>query len=161
MKAPYIAYPFFKFCTPPSLLPCFFHWMGDRAISYVLFFTLWHYGSSLGTLVPQGPCGALNATRHQFTEVWHMPWLSAGTLIWYHTHTHTQTHTHTHTQHTNEDTQHTHGQIDWHMHYMLTARVLCSQQLSVLHWMICWYQKFTLLHYRVPQCLCFSKITDL
>ena len=31
-----------------------------------------------------------------FTEVWHIMWFFAGTLIWYHTNKHTHTHKHTH-----------------------------------------------------------------
>ena len=70
-KIPYIAY-LSNFIQPPLplfLLPCFFDWMSDRGTSDVLFYTMDLHMSSLGTLVPQGPCGVFYATRHQFTEV--------------------------------------------------------------------------------------------
>ena len=72
-------------------------------------------------------------------------WFFAGTLIWYHTHTHTH-----------KDTQHTQTNTLTHPYkYISKPSVMCSQQLSVLHWIIQWYQKFTF------QCLFFLKITQV
>ena len=102
-------------------------------------------------------CGALVSWYHnhldmhsmqqgiKFTEVWHIVWFFAGTLFWYHT----QTHTH-------KDTQHTQTNRLAHLcKYILTPSVICWQQLSVLHWIIYWYQKFLF------QCLFFLKISHL
>ena len=64
----------------------------------------------------------------KFTEVWLIMWFITSTLILYHTHTkHTWVNRLTHSD-----------------KYILTSPVMCSQQLSLLHWIICWYQKFTL-----------------
>ena len=57
----------------------------------------------------------------KFTEVWHIMWFFAGTLIWYHIHKHTV---------------HSEGSRLTHPYkYILTPPVVCSQQLSVLHWL--------------------------
>ena len=46
--------------------------------------------SSHGTLVPEGHCCVLYATRRpRFTEVWHIMWFFTDTLIQYYTHKHT------------------------------------------------------------------------
>ena len=55
-----------------------------------------------------------------------------------HTHTHTPTHTHTNTQthtQTHKHTARTGANRLTHPYNILTPPVLCSQQLSVLHWM--------------------------
>ena len=102
-QPPYVAYILFcKFRPTPFphtqnpilpslhfLLLCFFDWVSDCATSDVLFYlmTLWIYKiPSLGTLLGQGTCSVFYATRCQFTEVQHMTWLFASTLILYHTH---------------------------------------------------------------------------
>ena len=71
-RPPYIAYtaPFFSPPTPtPHVLSVvlFLGWMGDRATSDVLFYSLmiWIYTSSLGTLVTEGPWCVFYTTRRQ------------------------------------------------------------------------------------------------
>ena len=80
-------------------------------------------------------------------------WFFASTLIWYHTQTHTHTHTHTQRHNTLR------GQCtDTHQHkYIFTPPVMCSQQLSLLHWM----NNSLISKIYFPQCLFFSKIIDL
>ena len=78
------------------------------------------------------------------TEVWHMMWLFAGTLIWYHTHTHT----HTHTAHSGVSRM-----IDPYK-YIFKPTVTCSQQLSLLQWM----KNSMTSNIFFPYCLFFSKI---
>ena len=68
----------------------------------------------------------------KFTEVWHIMWFLTSTLIWYHTH---------------KDTKHTQELIDWHTHKNTYLHHLLSDMKNLL--------------YRVPQCLCFSKIAHL
>ena len=64
-------------------------------------------------------------------EVWHIMWLFAGTLIWYHTHTYTQ---------------YTQGAVEWqthtniYLHHLLYAHSSC---LPYLEWIIHWYKKCT------------------
>ena len=53
-------------------------------------------------------------------------------------HTYTHTHTHTHT-HTCKDTAQTEARRLRHPHkYIFTTLVMCSQQLSLLHWINNW-----------------------
>ena len=59
----------------------------------------------------------------RFTEVWHIMWFFAGTLIWYHIHKHTVH---------SEGSRLTHSQI-----YINTT---CY--LYYIGWIIHWYQKF-------------------
>ena len=72
--------------------------------------------SSLGTLIPEAPCYVIYATRHQVYCRFDTDMAFPSTLIWYHT---------------QKQTHNTH----WDQHkYILTPPVMCSQQLSVLHW---------------------------
>ena len=132
--------PFFKFCQPPPFLlpptPTL------PALSVVLF--LWLDGwsryitctillndimdlqmPSVGTLVPEGPwCVLCNKTSS--LPSWHIMWLFAGTVIWYHTpHTKTQRHT----AHSGA------SRCTRPYKYIFTPPYLCSQQLSLLYWM--------------------------
>ena len=63
----------------------------------------------------------------------------------------------THKQHTQRHTAHSGANRVIHPYkYILTPPVMCSQQLSGLHWIIQWYPKIYF-----PQLLFFSKITHL
>ena len=101
--------PFSKFCPPPST-----H----------LFFDL------LNLETQNHKCLAL-WFKH-WSGTWFKHWrfrtdeiIFASTLIWYHTHTDTFAH--------RQDTK---GPIEWHTDgYILIPPVICSQQISVLHWM--------------------------
>ena len=134
MKTPLQYWPlsrlFYKFCL------VFLNKMKARATSSLLTF---------GTLSPQGSCSVFYATRHQFTEVQRM--MCFLLVLWYHTHT-------------NKDTGRTRtNRLTHPCKYMLIPSVICSQQLSVLHWMNnLLIQKIFL--YRLPQCRCFSEISD-
>ena len=133
-RPPYIAYPppFFQILSntfPLSLLPptptptAFFGWIGDHATFDVLVYlmTLWiepWYQKELDVCFMQQGI--------KFTEVWHIMWFFAGTLIWYHTHKHMHTHRQT-----------IHSRASWLTHpywYIFTPPVMSSQQLSLLHW---------------------------
>ena len=127
----YPSCPFFRFCPSPHLpfpvtsnphpsllflLSCFFGWMGDCATFDGLFY---------------------------FTDVCHIMWFFAGTLIWYHTHSNTHTHTYTHTQ---THMQHTQGPVGWHTHINIYLHQLLCAHSSYLYYtesIIHWYQKFT------------------
>ena len=76
----------------------------------------------------------------KFTEVWHIMWFFA--VLWF-DFTHTQTHKHRH-----KDPQHIQTNR-LSRPYILTPSAMCSQQLSLLHWIIYWYQFFF-------QCLFFN-----
>ena len=105
---------------------------------------------SLVTLVPEAPCFVFDVTRRQIT-VGVITWLLLA--LWFDI-----THTNKYTHNTNRDNRPTHK-------YILTAPVMCSQQLSLLHWInrslilkICFfiiYLLFILLY------LCFSRINHL
>ena len=74
----------------------------------------------------------------KFTEVWHIMWFFAGTLIWYYIHTNIRTHT-------NKNIQHTQGAVDWHTHINIYLHQLLCAHSSCLYcteWIINWYQKF-------------------
>ena len=84
-------------------------------------------------------------------------WFFTGTLIWYHTYTQTNTHTHTHT-HTHKDTKHTRASRLTHPYkYIFISPAMCSQQLSLLHWM----NNSLIPKIYFLQCLFFSKIIHL
>ena len=74
---------------------------------------------SLVTLVPEAPCFVFDVTRRQIT-VGVITWLLLA--LWFDI-----THTNKYTHNTNRDNRPTHK-------YILTAPVMCSQQLSLLHW---------------------------
>ena len=133
--------------TPPFLNPLSHHlppWT-STALSVVLF--LWQNGcneimdlhmSSLGTLVPGGPWCLFYATLSSLLKAdtkygcLLVPWLS---ITHTHIHTHTQTHTHTHTN-THHTKTHSRASRLTHLYkYIFTPPVMCSQQLSLLHWM--------------------------
>ena len=148
----YIPYPsFWKFCpTPlscrlqPSPPPIFLTWL-NWWLCHILCVILLNnsmdlYVSTLGTLIPEGPCHVFYATRLfyftrllysvKFTKIWHIS-LFVGTLIWYHTNLYRQRHT-------------SHSRANKLAHpykCILTRPAMYSQQLSVLHWIIHWYQK--------------------
>ena len=124
-KPSYIAYPppfFFIFCPPPPshlpchlqppppllfLLSCFFDWMSDCTTFDVLFYLmiLWIYTCwALVHLYQKDFDVHFMQQGIKFTEVLHIMWFFAGTLIWYHIHTNT---------HTQKDIQHTHGPVDY------------------------------------------------
>ena len=63
----------------------------------------------------------------KFTYVWLIMWFFAGTLIWYHIRTHT--HTQRHMAHWGA------SRLTHPYKYIFTPAVMCSQQLSLLHWM--------------------------
>ena len=87
------------------LLPCFFCWMGDRATFYdLLNFIMDLHLSSLGTLVPEGPCCVFYVTRHQVYWGMTRNMVFAFSQIYYNTHTQTKT------------CNTLRGQIDWHGH---------------------------------------------
>ena len=71
-----------------------------------------------------------------------MMWFFPSTLIWYYT---------GHTAHTGDN------RLTHPYKYILTPPVMCLQQLTSLNE----FPDMKNLLYRVPQCLCFSKITDL
>ena len=123
----------FKFCSTllscflqplPQLLfliSCFFDWLGDRATFDMLFhlMILWIY--KCRALVPQYHNNLDMYSMQQdvkFTEVWHIIWFFASTLIWYHTHIHTKIHS-------------TLRPIDWcthisiHLHHRPCAQSSC------------------------------------
>ena len=84
-------------------------------------------------------------------------WFFTGTLIWYHTYTQTNTHTHTHT-HTHKDTKHTRAsRLTQPYKYIFISPAMCSQQLSLLHWM----NNSLIPKIYFLQCLFFSKIIHL
>ena len=68
---------------------------------------------NLGTLVTQASCSVFYATRGQFTNIYHMIWFFANTVIWYYTLI-------------NEDMQHIQRPIDWNTH--IAPSVMFSQQ---------------------------------
>ena len=96
-------------------------WMGDRITADIILLydiTDLHM-PSLGTFAPQGP--VLNATWCYFTDVQNVACFFWIDII--HTRTHKQTHI-------------IQRKIDWHPYkYILMPTVMCSQLLSVLHWM--------------------------
>ena len=90
--------------------------------------------SNMGTLVPEDLAVCFMLQGVKFTVVWHL-WFFTGTLIWYNTHINTNTHRYT-----------AHAGANRLTHpykYIVTQYSMCSQRLSVLHWVIHWYQKFT------------------
>ena len=161
MKSPLYCHPppFFKFCQPPPFLlpptPTL------PALSVVLF--LWLDGwsryitctillndimdlqmPSVGTLVPEGPwCVLCNKTSS--LPSWHIMWLFAGTVIWYHT-PHTKTH---------KDTQHTQGQVDVHAHISIYLGHPIYAHSSYLY-----YTEWIVKNY-FSECSFFSKIIHL
>ena len=174
MKTSYFSYPIFQIYTKPfSPLPTTF-------TPTALFVTLFHWLNgwfhhnwcvillndimdlhmfSLGTIVPEGPCCVFYATKHRV--YWclthnvvctstligyhtHKIWFFSSTLIWYLT---------------LKNTQHTQGLTDWHTHINIYQHhLLCAHSSCVyfIEWIISWYKN---LLYRIPQCLCFLKIT--
>ena len=101
---------------------------------------------SVCTLVPEGRCCVLYATRHQvyWSLTHNLLCYFANTWISYHTHKHTHTHTHT---------QQTQGPIDWHTHINIYwHHMLCplSIYLYYIQWIICWHQTFTLQSFKMP-----------
>ena len=68
---------------------------------------------NLGTLVTQASCSVFYWTRGQFTNIYHMIWFFANTVIWYYTLI-------------NEDMQHIQRPIDWNTH--IAPSVMFSQQ---------------------------------
>ena len=88
---------------------------------------------SLGTLVSKRNWCVFQGTK--FTEVWHIMWLFAGSLIWYHTHKHTQRHT----AHLGD------SRLAHPNKYIFTPPVMCSQHSVIYYikWITHWYQKFT------------------
>ena len=139
----------FSFQILPNFSPCSFCYLVSLTewvmVPHLMCYLLLHdimdlHMSNLGTLVSQGLCGVFYATRHQITEFQRMT-LSL-LILWFHiTHTHAHTHTHIHTT---NSTQHTEGQIDWHIfvnisyHHLLCAQSTCPYYTE---WIIWWYQK--------------------
>ena len=105
-------------------------------------FEFWKFGRRLNPS-PQQNKGE-GAAHYEFTEVWHVMWFFAGTLIWSQTHTHTQRHKH-------KDSQNPQGPVDWHTHtnynytncYVFIAAHVCSYYRHYIQRIIHWYQKFT------------------
>ena len=97
---------------------------------------------NLGILVPEGIGCFFMQQGVKFTEVWHKILFFAGTLIWCYTQ-------HKHTQYT-EAIRLTHP-----YEYIFTPPVMWSLQLSLLQWIIHWYQIY------FSHCLFFSKIIHL
>ena len=100
------------------------------------------YMLSLCTLVPERPSCVFYATR--CPVYWGLTHDLAFCLysdLIPHTHTHTHTHTHKDTQ------RHTApwggNRLTHPSKYILTLPAMCSQQLSVVHWIIHWFQKLT------------------
>ena len=135
--APILPTPFFKLCpTPPSLLPptpptllillsYFFSWMGDCTTFDVLFYFMisWMYTSRA-----LGSSCLFYVTRHQV--YWGLTlhvvfcWYS-GLISHAHKHTYIQRHI-----------AHSGANVLTHPYkYIFTPTVMCSQQLSLLHWM--------------------------
>ena len=168
-KTPYIAYPslFSSFVQPPPpflSLPT----LDPTALFVALFLVLfWLNGwslhiwvaillndimdihiSSLGTFVPEGRWCVFYATRRQV--YWGLT--HNKILCWYSDLiSHTQTHAH-------RDTQHTQRPVTTRPYkYIITPIVVCSQQLSLLHWM----NNSLISKIYFPQCLFFSKTIHL
>ena len=77
MKTPYNAYPLFifNFVQPLAFSFCCLVFLTKWAIApHLMCYVLLHdimdlHMLSVGSLVPQGPCGVFYATRHHFNEV--------------------------------------------------------------------------------------------
>ena len=78
-------------------------------------------------------------------------WFFASTPSWYHTHT--QTHTYTHKAHSTLRGR----RLTQPSKYIFTPLAVCSQQLSLLHWM----GNLLISKNYFPQCLFFSRIIHL
>ena len=78
-------------------------------------------------------------------------WFFASTPSWYHTHT--QTHTYTHKAHSTLRGR----RLTQPSKYIFTPLAMCSQQLSLLHWM----GNLLISKNYFPQCLFFSRIIHL
>ena len=114
---------------PPTLNPKYlflpFVSLGEWVIAphLMCYFTLiWLdnmdlHMSSLGTLVPEGPCCVFYAIRYQV--YWNLMHVFFLLVLWFFITT---------------KTHHTQAPKDWHTHIDMCS-VMCSQQLCVLNWM--------------------------
>ena len=154
---------FFKFCLSPSFpLPCYLQPPTPTALSstewvivpYLMcYFTWWYSGSTHVEpwyLVPEGSWCVFYATTYQ------VYWGLSHNVVfcWYFnliSHTHKHTHTERYTAHSGAS-RHTHP-----CKYIFTPPVMCSQQLSLLHWM----HNSLISKNCFPGCLFFSKIIHL
>ena len=135
------------------LLSCFFGWMSDCTTVmcyFAVLMILWIYTCQV--LVPKyqkdlDVCFMQQGIK--CIEVWHLMWFFAGTLIWYHKNTYTQTQRHT--VHSGA------SRLTHPYKYIFTPPFMCSQQLSLLHWM----SNSLISKIYFPQCLFFSKIIHL
>ena len=95
---------------------------------------------SLGASVPQGSGRVFYATRHQV--YWGLTQCGLLLVLSFDI-THRDTHTHTRARaRTQKHTSHTGANRPTQPDkYKLTPPVMCSEQLSVLHFIISWYQK--------------------
>ena len=132
---------------PPTLTPTAFSlavWVvTPHLICYLLNDMMDLLKSSPGTLVPEGPWCVFYATGCQvYWDLTLVLWLDV-------THTNTDTHTKTHS--TLRASRFTHP-----YKYIFTPPVMCSQQLSLLHWM-----DNSLISKNYFPCLFFSTIIPL
>ena len=82
--------------NPAALFVALFHWL-NRWLCHIWCVILLNtimdlHMLSLSTLVPKDFDVCFMKQGVTFTEVWHIMWLFASTLIWYHTDTQTKTH---------------------------------------------------------------------
>ena len=111
------------FMSPPTFTPTaisdFFNFWLNGWLCHIWCVILLNaivglYMSSLGNLVPEGPCYVFYATRRQF--YWGL--IHNLFFCWcsdFISHKHTHAHAHSHT-HTHKDIEYTQGPIDWYMH---------------------------------------------
>ena len=138
--------------SPPTLTPTAFSlavWVvTPHLMCYLLNNIMDLHKLSLDTLVPEGPWCVFYATGCQvYWDLTHIFLL----VLWLDiTHTNTDTHTKTHS--TLRASRFTHP-----YKYIFTPPVMCSQQLSSLHWM----DNSLISKNHFPWCLFFSTIIHL
>ena len=106
-----------------------FGWMGDSAtfdvpLNDIMDLHMSNFGTS------EGPCCVFYATRRQGllrSDTW-----GILLVLWFDI-----TQIQNHTAHSGAN------RLTHSYKYILTPPVMCSQQLSALHWIIHWYQKFS------------------
>ena len=113
-------------CTPTDQSVVFFLWL-NRWLRHicVLFYSMisWMY-----TCRALGPWCIFMQQAVKFTEVWHMMFFLF--VLWYDiTHAYTHIHTQRHTAHPGA------SRLTHPYKYIFIPTVMCSQQLSLLHWM--------------------------
>ena len=131
---------------PNHYTHCFFtalflwlnRWLCNILCTILFNYIMDLYMFSFGTLIPEGVCCVFYTTRHQI--YWRLR--HSKSFCWYSdliSHKKTKTHSKRRGQETNSPNK-----------YILTPLVMYSQQLMNKK-----------LLYKVPHCLCFSKITHL